>query len=575
MLSSRLKSCALAALLLAAPAAAQIGPGPFAVFPTQSTTDARFLGFGCPGTATFEQNVVMGMAVPADQASFTVSLFDGDTGKTDAAGRRHWDLGTRQIVFRVYADPLRRLDTSPANLVGTWKGNDPNPLSGPGWTVSSATMPDNDWWGATITNTPSAKAPSGNYFYTLEIGLDGACTTGESLESNLKIAASNPMAFLVPRFGLVAAMRQSANDGPIIYPGGFPPLGNNFLGAATTYDGTFEFFLSLNPGETDLKLYDGDFDFGTGGLTASPSAIGLSLCTDNDDPDTPSTYADFPFGTAGVTPEGARGPGSPADDSIFDAFRRGEPGSPLRLGCVRYEVTDPNGTVYRNDNPSGSFEWEQFRIATPLAFDPNNADYTTTTDYLPTGIWKVRLVGLDRSNLNFFFADACSTRVENGQNVPACPHVSVYLLGNTVWLDSNGNGQQDPGEPGIPGVTLKITRVSTALEIGSATTADSSPDNWAACQVNNTGLDELGLYCFGVDDPGDYFVEVAPENFLPGGPLHGYATTTGTQHTDTLVDGNVLTYNFGFRPNGSIGDRLWLDADGDGAQDAGELGLAG
>jgi hypothetical protein len=578
MVSLRWKITALVTFtfLFAAASWAQIGPGPFAVFPSASTTDARFLGFGCPGTATFEQNVVMGLAVPANQSSLTVSLFDGDTGKPDAAGRRHWDLGTRQIVFSVYADPLRQLTTSPGNLIGSWKGNDPNPLSGPTWTVSSATMPDNDWWGVTISSNPAARAPSGNYFYTLVIGLDGACAAGESLESNLKIAASNPMAFLVPRFGIVAAMRQFLNDGPIVYPGPvFPPPGNDFLNAPTTYDGTFEFFLSLPPGERDLRLYDGDFDHGTNSLTGQPLGTLLTPCSDTDDPDTPADYSGFPFSTVGVNPEQVRSPGSPADDNSLDAFRRGELGSPGRIGCVRYEVTDPLGTVYRNDNPSGSFEWEQFRITTPLAVDPSNSDYVTATDTLPSGVWKVKVIGLDLSNLNFFFADTCSTRVVNGQNQAACPAVSAYLLGNTVWLDSNGNGVQDPGEPGIPGVTLKVSQVSDAMEIGSATTADTASANWIACQLNNTGLDEAGLYCFGVNTPGSYFVEVAAENFQPGGPLYGYASTTGNQHTDTLVDGNVLTYNFGYRPNGSIGDRLWLDANGDGVQDSGEPGLSG
>ena len=135
---------ALALVLLAGQATAQIGPGPFAVFPSQNTTDGRFLGFSCPGTASFEQGLTLGLAIPADQTHFDLSFFDGDTGKVDAANRRHWDLGTRQLVFRLYADPLRQLDTSAGNLIGEWKGNDPNALSGPSWTASSASMPDND-----------------------------------------------------------------------------------------------------------------------------------------------------------------------------------------------------------------------------------------------------------------------------------------------------------------------------------------------------------------------------------------------------------------------------------------------
>ena len=38
------------------------------------------------------------------------------------------------------------------------------------------------------------------------------------------------------------------------------------------------------------------------------------------------------------------------DDINLDLFRRGELGAPGRVGCVRYEVIDPLGIVYRNDN---------------------------------------------------------------------------------------------------------------------------------------------------------------------------------------------------------------------------------
>src|SRR6185295_16067758 len=224
---------ALAAVFGLGAATAQIGPGPFAAFPSQDATDGRFLAFGCAGLATFEQTVQIGLAAPAGAATFDVNLFDGDTGGVDGAGKKHWDLGTRQLVYSLYADPLRTGLNLPTNLIGQWFGNAVNPTSGPLWTSSAAKMPDNAWWGVTVTNSALAQAPSGNYFYNFVIGTDGPCTTipAEQLESNLKIAASNPMTFRLPRFGLVGGLRQQANDGPIIYPPGpFPPPGG-FLGA--------------------------------------------------------------------------------------------------------------------------------------------------------------------------------------------------------------------------------------------------------------------------------------------------------------------------------------------------------
>ena len=96
------------------------------------------------------------------------------------------------------------------------------------------------------------------------IDTDGACGVGEQLESSLKIAASNPMNFRTPRFGLVAGLRQTANDVPIIYPGSTTaaPVTGSFLTAPTTYDGTFEFYFTLPGGETELRLFDGYFSHG-------------------------------------------------------------------------------------------------------------------------------------------------------------------------------------------------------------------------------------------------------------------------------------------------------------------------
>jgi hypothetical protein len=533
-------------LLAAGSAAAQIGPGPFASFPTQDVTDGRFLAFGCPGTATFELGLTIGLATPAGETAFTLSFFDGETGKTDGGGKAHWDFGTRQLLYRLYADPLRTGSTAPADLIGSWTGNDPNPTSGPLWTATDASMPDNDWWGVTVATSPAAQAPSGNYFYNLVIASDGSCGAGEVLASNIKVASTSPMAFLIPAFGLEAALRQF-NDGAIIYPGGFPPPGNDFVNAATTYDGTFTFTFLLPGAVPELRLYNGDFDHGTGSLVGTPSGTVLSPCADSNDLDTPADYAGFPFDTTGATPEGAALLSVPPDDNNFDLYRRGELGDPGRVGCVRYELIDPNGVVYPDDNPSGNLEWEQFWIST---LDPT-ADHFVDDVALPAGVWTVRIYGLDMSNLNFWYADTCST---TGSGVAFCPEPTVLLLGDTVWFDSDGDGIQDPGEGGISGVVLELLTDPNLPPVATVVTGDSSSPNWAACVAANTGLDEQGLYCFGTDEPGTYIVRVAASNFAPGGALVGMTSTTGGEtQTDTLTDSNLLTYDFGYRRTAGSG----------------------
>src|SRR6185436_13841192 len=124
----------------------------------------------------------------------------------------------------------------------------------------------------------------------------------------------------------------TANDVPIIYPGSTPtaPVTGAFVTAPTTYDGSFEFFFTIPGGESELQLFDGDFDYGNNDALTSPSGIPMDLCQDTDDPDTNPLYIGFPFSTVGATPEGATNPGNPPDDNRFDTRRRGEIGDPSR-----------------------------------------------------------------------------------------------------------------------------------------------------------------------------------------------------------------------------------------------------
>ncbi|MEM7351344.1 MAG: SdrD B-like domain-containing protein [Acidobacteriota bacterium] len=600
-MGTRLLLLALLATFVSPAAWGQVGPGPFTFFPTEDVTDGRFLSFGCTGIATFETEVSLSINVPADETEFTLSFFDGETSVGSVAGEGFWDRyiappsnptqPPRQLRYRLYRDPFRQAST--IDLVADWGGNAVNaPGVGDVWApvpATQTTMPDNAFWNTLITVDAAAQSPSGNYTYHLLIGIDGDCVVGESMATNVKLAASAPLTFLASQFGFEAANR-AFDDAAVLVPD-FSTCGlftdpNFFLNCEYTYDGTFKFFVNVPENATELLLFDGDFDHGNAALTASPSGAPLALCADTNDPDTIDDYSNFPsdFLLVGAENEDADAVGSPQDDSVSDLFRFGEPGDFNKVGCVRYEVTDPNGTMYPNPNPSGNTEWEQFRIISQLDVGP--ADHVAATDVLPSGIWEVEVLGLDMSNLNFWRMDAaCSLR----EGVPACPPAGVVLVGDTVFFDTDGDGAQGPGEPGIPGVRVNLFRGPASgpgsnPPIASVLTGDTSAPGFEDCQRNNTGggtvVDELGLYCFAVDpvidesDPQnpiissiDYTVQIDPSNFDPGGPLENLGPTTASpEQLDTVEVANVLTYDFGYQL-GSIGDRVWLDADGDGVQD--------
>ncbi|MBP7627364.1 MAG: carboxypeptidase regulatory-like domain-containing protein, partial [Zoogloea sp.] len=140
-------------------------------------------------------------------------------------------------------------------------------------------------------------------------------------------------------------------------------------------------------------------------------------------------------------------------------------------------------------------------------------------------------------------------------------------IGDRVWLDTNKNGVQDSGEAGVAGVTVKLLNAAGA-EVATATT------------------DANGNYLFQGLVPGNYSVKViAPTGYTFTAADQGgndaldsdVNQTTGIAAQTTLVSGeNDVSWDAGLvAPSASYGDRVWLDKNANGVQDAGEAGLAG
>ncbi|MRS05692.1 hypothetical protein EG832_21120, partial [bacterium] len=124
-----------------------------------------------------------------------------------------------------------------------------------------------------------------------------------------------------------------------------------------------------------------------------------------------------------------------------------------------------------------------------------------------------------------------------------------YLIGDTIWYDANGNGVQDDGEMGIPGVTV------TLLDLNG----QPMPNGTAVTDAN-------GEYQFGVD-AGTYSVQVNTSNFDAGGALAGMVSTTGGElQTNEITTENVFIYDFGYRGTASIGNFVWNDLNSNGIQ---------
>ncbi len=130
--------------------------------------------------------------------------------------------------------------------------------------------------------------------------------------------------------------------------------------------------------------------------------------------------------------------------------------------------------------------------------------------------------------------------------------IQLASIGDFVWDDLNGDGTQQPGEPGLDGVTVNL-RDEFGTIVATTVTTD-------------------GSYSFTDLAPGDYIVDV-DETTLP---LTGPVLTTGNEpYPVTLAEDEDNTdADFGYYQPATVGDLVWNDLNGDGVQDAGEPGIA-
>ena len=140
------------------------------------------------------------------------------------------------------------------------------------------------------------------------------------------------------------------------------------------------------------------------------------------------------------------------------------------------------------------------------------------------------------------------------------------IIGDRVWFDVDGDGIQDSDDSGIIGVTVFLFDTGPNLQVGGG---DDSLFNTA---VTGSG----GFYAFGDVLPGLYYVDVDNPSLpadlvLSGGSDPSALINLSEGETYLLADFGYTTI-----PAKSIlGDTVFYDADGDGREDANEVGIGG
>ncbi len=143
-------------------------------------------------------------------------------------------------------------------------------------------------------------------------------------------------------------------------------------------------------------------------------------------------------------------------------------------------------------------------------------------------------------------------------------------LGDKIWWDqdNSADASNGVGEPGVPAVDVTATWYGWDGLLGTGDDVDF---------VDTT--DAAGDYLFQNMPAGDYRVVVDTGDLPSGLTVQTFDLDgTGTADTATLTldpSETQLDVDFSYRGNGTIGDTVWFDHDGNGAIGTGEPGIGG
>ena len=168
-------------------------------------------------------------------------------------------------------------------------------------------------------------------------------------------------------------------------------------------------------------------------------------------------------------------------------------------------------------------------------------------------------------------------------------------VGNRVWDDQNVNGVQDPGEPGIPGVEVKIECAGTDATFGSSddllateiTAADGSyvfdevatsggapgaiPTQMMCRVLLDTSQPNLADRIATTEGVGGVAGDIRDSDAGTGSTIP--AGNVGIKFTTGGAGENDHTYDFGFYEL-CLGNQVWMDNDSDGVYEPGDGEMA-
>ena len=310
---------------------------------------------------------------------------------------------------------------------------------------------------------------------------------------------------------------------------------------------------------------------GIGGVTVTLSSGGAVVATTTTAADGSYSFVGLAAGTYTVTETQPSGYGSSSPDAVTVTVSAGQ----TRSIDFADTVSTIAGTVFVDGNNDGVYQAGEQPISgatvtlTGTAANGTAVNLTTTTN--ASGVFSFGdLLGGTytlKETQPAAYADGKDSAGTAGGTVANDVISSIALTGGVdaknyafgeigqaitgvVYVDTNLNGKQDPGEPGVPGVTVALQH------------ADGTPITTAV-----TGSD--GGYIFPVPGAGDYLVvETQPAGY-GNAAEHGDNRATVTVGTSTPPQ-----VNFGERL-GALSGLVYNDSNQNGRRDPTEPAIPG
>ncbi|MEO0040881.1 MAG: hypothetical protein RL329_329, partial [Bacteroidota bacterium] len=249
-------------------------------------------------------------------------------------------------------------------------------------------------------------------------------------------------------------------------------------------------------------------------------------------------------------------------NGIISATQTTNPTLPIGY-VINYLLADSSGViVQKSTTPS-------FTVTTAGVYKIYGFIYNNTVS--DVNYFNINLIQLGTTRmdaLNTLANGKCI--VVSGTGAEARVQWCNGSIGDFVWEDLDGDGIQDPNEPGIGGVRIELT----------GTDINGNP----VTRTVTTNAD--GSYEITALLPGTYTIKfITPTGYVFTYPNQGGDDTkdsdadrTTGQVTITLGSGEInRTIDAGLinTANTKIGDYVWIDADANGVQDGSEVGKAG